>query len=245
MADTPQQAMILAAGLGTRMHPLTDDKPKALIQVAGKTLIDHAIDRLRQVGVTTIVVNLHYHADKLETHLMARRDVTIILSDERGQILDSGGGLAKALPHFSGKAFFTHNCDSLWLEQGTGNLAKMIDLWDDDAMDGLMLVVPTGQAVGYEGSGDFNMDRAGLLRRSSKAAGPADYVWTGVQIIHPRLFEGRPEGPFSTNVLWDKAIRTKRLFGAGLTGRWMHVGTPEAIVEAEALIADAETGTLT
>lgn len=245
MADTPQQAMILAAGLGKRMRPLTDHKPKALVQVAGKTLIDHAIDRLRQVGVTTIVVNLHYHADRLEAHLTARRDVTIIFSDERGQVLDTGGGIAKALPHFSGKAFFTHNCDALWLEQKTSNLAKMIDLWDDEAMDGLMLVVPTGKAMGYQGSGDFNMDWAGLLCRSSKAAEPADYVWTGVQIIHPRLFANRPESPFSTNVLWDMAIRKKRLFGAELTGRWMHVGTPEAIVEAEALIADAETGTLT
>ncbi len=245
MADTPQHAMILAAGLGTRMRPLTDDRPKALIEVAGKALIDHAIDRLRQVGITKIVVNVHSHADRLEAHLGARQDVTIVFSDERRQVLDTGGGMAKALPHFSGQAFFTHNCDSLWLEKETSNLAKMIDLWDDDAMDGLMLVAPTGKAVGYKGSGDFDMDEAGLLSRSSMTGGPADYVWTGVQIIHPRLFANRPEGAFSTNVLWDKAIGQQRLFGVGLTGQWMHVGTPDAIAEAEALIDAAETGNLT
>ena len=228
------QAMILAAGLGTRMRPLTDHQPKALVTVAGKALIDYAIDRLIEAGVRRLVVNLHYCADPLEAHLRRRRDIAVTLSDERAQLLDTGGGLAKALPHFGGHPFLTLNCDSLWLET-VSNVSALQNAWAPDRMDGIMLLCAREAAVGYDGPGDFELDQGGRI--AWRQGDTASFVWTGVQILHPRLLAGCPEGPFSTRILWDRAIAAGRLFGLRFDGTWLHVGTPEAVREAEAILA--------
>jgi len=235
MADPIDRAMILAAGLATRMRPLTDDRPKALIEVAGKTLIDHAIDRLIEAGIRDVVVNLYYCADALEAHLKRRRDIRLTLSDERAGLLDTGGGVLKALPHFSGRPFFTLNGDSLWIERQGNALLALARQWDEEIMDGLMLLCPTDEAAGYDGRGDFEMGPDGRLSRRGDAR--AAFVWTGVQILHPRLFADCPTGPFSTNLVWDRAIAARRLFGLPLDGIWMHVGTPDAIAPAEVILA--------
>lgn len=242
MAEQPERAMILAAGLGTRMGSLTDDRPKALVEVLGKPLIDYAIDRFKALGFTDIIVNLHYKADMLEAHLTRRTDVQIHFSDERAELLDTGGGVAKALPFFKDKPFFTHNSDSIWFEQDTLNLLKLKDAWDDNTMDALMLVAPVGSALGYAGSGDFFLEADGRLRRKG-GKDKAPFVWTGVQIMRPSLFAGCPEGPFSTNIIWNQVLERRRLFGLRLDGTWMHVGTPEGVQDAEAFIQKSRTGT--
>ena len=241
MVDRPERAMILAAGLGTRMGPLTADRPKALVEVLGQPLIDYAIERFKSLGITEIIVNLHYMADMLEVHLRQRTDVTIQFSDERAELLDTGGGIAKALPFFDNKPFFTHNSDSIWFEQRTQNLLELRNAWDDD-MDALMLVAPTDQALGFSGAGDFFLEADGKLRRRG-SHDKAPYVWTGVQIIKPSLFDGCPAGPFSTNVVWNQALERGRLYGLKLSGTWMHVGTPQGVQDAEAFIQKARTGT--
>lgn len=229
--------MIMAAGLGTRMRPLTNDRPKPLVQVRGKALIDHAIDRLVAAGVKMIVVNVHYHADQLKSHLAKRKDVEIRISDESEQLMDSGGGIFKALAHFEGEPFFTHNSDSIWVE-GTGHaLDKLKARWNPDTMDSLMLLSPTVTAVCYDGRGDFNMDPEGLLTRVTEQR-VAPFVWMGVQILHPRLFDGATGGKFSINPLWDRAIAKKRLYGIRLDGTWMHIDRPEAVTESENFLAD-------
>jgi N-acetyl-alpha-D-muramate 1-phosphate uridylyltransferase len=231
----PTRAMILAAGLGTRMRPLSEAKPKPLIEVMGKALIDHAIDRLKAAGVTLIVVNVHYKADMLKAHLAKRNDVEIRISEENDNLLDTGGGIAKALPLFEGQPFFTHNSDSMWVEGMGSALERMKARWNPDTMDALMLLAPAVTAVGYEGRGDFDMDPWGrLTRRGEQKLAP--FVWTGVQIIHPRLFDGVPTGKFSINPLWDKAIEHGRLYGVRLDGVWIHVGTPEGFHDAEAFL---------
>jgi len=224
--------MILAAGLGTRMRPLSDTKPKPLIEVMGKPLIDHAIDRLKAAGVTLIVVNVHYKADILKAHLAKRKDVEIKISEESDNLLDTGGGIAKALPLFEGQPFFTHNSDSMWVEGMGSALGRLIERWDAASMDSLMLLASAVTAIGYEGRGDFDMDPWGrLARRGEQQIAP--FVWTGVQIIHPRLFDGAPTGKFSINPLWDNAIGKGRLFGQRLDGVWIHVGAPEGLQDAE------------
>jgi MurNAc alpha-1-phosphate uridylyltransferase len=229
--------MILAAGLGTRMRPVTNDRPKPLVHVRGKALIDHAIDRLVQAGVTMIVVNVHYRAEMLKEHLARRGDVEIIISDESDGLLDSGGGILKAMPLFEGEAFFTHNSDSIWVE-GTGQaLEKMKARWDDTLMDALMMVAPTVTSVCYEGRGDFTMDADGHLARVTEQR-VAPFVWSGVQIVHPRLFDDAPGRKFSINPLWDRAIDKGRLFGLRLDGVWMHIDRPEAIKESEDFLDD-------
>jgi MurNAc alpha-1-phosphate uridylyltransferase len=231
----PTRAMILAAGLGTRMRPLSEAKPKPLIEVMGKTLIDHAIDRLKAAGVTLIVVNVHYKADMLKAHLAKRKDVKIRISEENDNLLDTGGGIAKALPLFEGQPFFTHNSDSMWVEGMGSALERMKARWNPNTMDTLMLLAPAVTAIGYEGRGDFDMDPWGrLTRRGEQKLTP--FVWTGVQIIHPRLFDGAPTGKFSINPLWDKAIEGGRLYGVRLDGVWIHVGAPEGFHEAEAFL---------
>ncbi len=233
----PSRAIILAAGLGTRMRPLTNDRPKPLVEVRGKPLIDHAIDRLVQAGVTFVVVNVHYRAEMLKAHLARRSDVDIHISDETQELLDSGGGIAKVLPLFENEPFFTHNSDSIWVE-GTGRaLDKLKARWNPDEMDALMLAAPTVTSVCYDGSGDFMMDADGRLARVPEQR-VAPFVWTGVQIVHPRLFENLPGRKFSLNILWDRAIESRRLFGQRLDGVWMHIDRPTALVEAEAFLAD-------
>ena len=228
-------AMIMGAGLGVRMRPLTDDRPKPLVTVAGKTLIDHSIDRLVAAGVTKIVVNLHYKGEMLRAHLARRRDAKIIFSDESDLLLDTGGGVVKALPHLGGDPFFVLNSDSVWEEGPVAALPAMIEHWDPESMDGLLLLADMQTAMGYEGKGDFVLNAGGHVLRARDHAGAA-YAYPGVQIAHPRLFAGAPEGPFSTNLMWDRAITRGRLFGTMLDGVWIHVGTPEAREEAEAYL---------
>ena len=231
----------MAAGLGLRMRPLTNDRPKPLIEVGGKTLLDHAIDRMKQVGVKQILVNVHYKGDMVIDHVKKRRDVEITIQDEREKLLDTGGALKKALPFFDGEPFFTHNSDSLWLESWGSNLERMARMWDDQAMDCLMLLAATHSSIGYEGGGDFAMDSEGhLTRRLAPRLTP--FAWPGVQIMHPRLVARSPATDvFSTNKLWDITISEHRLYGIRLDGKWMHIGTPEAKAEADAFLEQRRT----
>lgn len=229
---TIDQAMILAAGLGTRMAPLTAERPKPLIEVQGRALIDHAIDKMVVAGVKFVVVNVHYKAEMMKAHLAGRTDISIQICDETDAILDTGGAIANALPLFRGAPFFTQNSDALWVEGMGRALSRMQERWDPDGMDALMLLAPCATSIGYDGRGDFEMDADGRLTRRAEMK-MAPFVWTGLQIVHPRLFEGAPSGRFSINPLWDKAIENERLFGIRLDGVWIHVGTPQAKSEAE------------
>ncbi len=232
MSAVPEQAMVLAAGLGTRMRPLSDKRPKPLVEVGGRTLIDRVLDRLIEAGIKRVVINVHYQADMLEAHLAKRHDIAICISDERGLLLDTGGGVAKALHHFGDAPFITHNADSLWSEGMGRALERLSRAFDPERMDALMLLAPTVSSIGYVGRGDFTMDETGHLSRREEGR-IAPFVWAGVQILHPRLFEGCPKGAFSTNLLWDRAIAKGRLYGIRHGGVWMHVGSPEDVQAAE------------
>lgn len=232
----PARAMILAAGLGLRMRPLTDDRPKPLVEVAGRTLLDHTLDRLAAAGVGDVVINLHYKGEMIRAHCARRSVPRLHFSDETSALLDTGGGLRKALPLLGEAPFFTLNSDSIWIEGLGSNLKRLARAFREEAMDGLLLLVSLVDAVGYHGKGDFEMDAEGRIARRAPSR-LAPFVWSGVQILHPRLLEGAPEGPFSTNLLWDRAIGEGRLYGLRLQGTWMHVGTPEAVGEAEQAIA--------
>jgi MurNAc alpha-1-phosphate uridylyltransferase len=229
--------MIMAAGLGTRMRPLTDTLPKPLVKVRGRALIDHVIDRLVAAGVTLIVVNAHYKGDQIKAHLAARKDVEIRISDESDAILDSGGGILKALPNFEGEAFYHANADTVWVEGASHALEKLNARWNPETMDALMMLAPTVSTVCYEGRGDFMMDSDGRLTRIPEGR-ISPFVWMSIEIVHPRLFDGVSPGKFSINPLWDKAIEKGRLFGQRLDGTWMHIDRPEAIRESEAFLAD-------
>lgn len=233
----PKRAIILAAGLGTRMRPLTHDIPKPLVKVAGRTLIDHAIDRLVQAGVTMIVVNVHYHADKLKAQLAKRKDVEIRISDETDTILGTGGGIVRALPHFEGEPFFVHNSDSIWAEGYGRALERLKARWNPDEMDSLLLMASLVTSMGYEGRGDFVMDADGRLGLVPDGR-LSPFAYPGAAILHPRLFDDAPRGAFPLLTLWERAIAQGRVFGVRLDGVWMHVGTPEALREAEAFLAD-------
>jgi MurNAc alpha-1-phosphate uridylyltransferase len=235
MAFKPTRGMIMAAGLGLRMRPLTNDRPKPLVEVAGRTLLDHALDRFKDAGVTMVVVNVHYKGQMIIDHLKKRTDLEIRIQDEREKLLDTGGALKKALPHFGGEPFFNYNSDSIWLESYGSNLQRMVRRWDDAEMDCLMLMASTASSIGYDGRGDFTMDPLGrLTRRQPQRVAP--FAWPGVQIIHPRLVAKGTKDVFSTNELWDIAAEQGRLFGIRLDGKWMHIGTPEARDEAEAFM---------
>jgi len=228
----PRSAMVLAGGFGKRMLPLTKDKPKPMVALKGRPLVDHVLDRLAAAGVARAVVNVHYCADKLEAHVKHRTRPEIVISDERQQLLDTGGGVVKALPMLGAEPFLIHNSDSVWIEGVGSNLERLFAVWDPDAMDSLMLLATATTSLGYDGPGDFVMDKDGRLgRRGEREMAP--FVFAGVSIAHPRMFEGAPEGPFSMNRLWDRAIDSGRLYGIRLDGLWMHVGTPEALNEAE------------
>lgn len=229
---SPDRAMILAAGLGTRMRPLTDDKAKPMVNLQGKPLIDHVLDRLQEAGISRIVVNLHYCADGLETHLQGQAGFDIGFSDERAQLLDTGGGVRKALPQLGERPFFILNTDSLWAQNGPSPLTRLAEQWRDEDMDCLMLLARRSDALGYHGAGDFHLHRDGRIsRRGADAA--ADYAHTGICLVHPRLFAGSPEGAFSMNVLWDAALGAGRLFACVLEAQWMHIGDPAALALAE------------
>jgi len=232
----PKSAVVLAAGLGTRMRPLTNAMPKALVRVCGKALIDHALDALADAGVGEAVVNLHHFADQLGGHLSQRKRPGIVLSDEREQLLDSGGGVAKALPHLRGAPFFVLNADTFWIEGFRPNLLRLADAWDESRMDILLLLSAMANSIGYSGRGDFLMDGAGrLTRRAEREVAP--FAYAGAAIFHPRAFAAAPQGPFSLNRLFDEAIAAERLFGLRLEGLWLHIGTPQSIREAESAIA--------
>jgi N-acetyl-alpha-D-muramate 1-phosphate uridylyltransferase len=227
------RAFVLAAGLGKRMRPVTATVPKPLVEVAGKALLDHALDRVAEAGIGTAVVNVHYLADLIEGHLAGRSGgPRTIVSDERAALLETGGGIRKALPLLGEAPFVVLNSDSFWLEGPASNLSRLIAAWDGVRMDGLLLVAATATSLGYEGAGDFVMDPDGCLeRRGERAVAP--FIYAGVAILTPGLFADTPEGSFSLNLLFDRAIASGRLFGMRLDGQWLHVGTPEAIRAAE------------
>lgn len=238
---TLTRAMILAAGLGTRMRPITDKTPKPLVQVNGRSLIDHALDRLVEGGVTNVVVNLHYFGEQLERNLKRRNDLDITFSWEKDELLETGGGIKKALGDLGKEPFWAINSDSLWLNGPTSMMERMKAVWDDKRMDGLLLLHSTVDAYGYEGTGDFNADSDGkLTRRDEREITP--WLFTGIQILHPRLFKNAPDGAFSMNVLYDEALENERLFGMVHDGEWFHVGTREGLGDAEDYMAHRYAG---
>jgi MurNAc alpha-1-phosphate uridylyltransferase len=230
-------AMVMAAGLGLRMRPLTDTIPKPLVRLCDKPLIDYALDRLAEAGVETAVVNVHHMADQLERHLAGRDRPAVVISDERDRLLDTGGGAASMLATLGPGAFFVINSDSVWLDGVGDSLVRLAGGWDEDRMDCLILSASTVASRGYDGPGDFVMDEDGRLARRAEGR-VAPFVNTGAYIVHPRLFTDVPDGPFSMNLLWDRAIEAGRLYGIRHDGVWMHVGSPAALAEAEALMSE-------
>jgi MurNAc alpha-1-phosphate uridylyltransferase len=227
-------AMILAAGLGLRMRPLTDHRPKPLIEVAGKPLIDYGIDRLREAEVQKAVVNGHYLADQILSWSRQQAAPKTIFSDERAEILDTGGGIAKALPLLGEQPFFVLNSDSFWTEGKVSALNRLRNTWNDATMDCLLLLCHVDRTIGYDGRGDFLLERDGRLIRQ-QGSGALAYI--GGYLVHPRLFADIAVEKFSMNLLWDKAISGGRLHGIAHSGKWFHVGTPNAIGLAEAELA--------
>jgi MurNAc alpha-1-phosphate uridylyltransferase len=231
-----ETAMVLAAGLGQRMRPLTLTRPKPLVEVAGKALIDYGFERLAAAKVQHAVVNVHYLADQIEAWAARQASPRITISDERREILDTGGGIAHALPLLGDDPFFVINSDSFWVDEGEPALDRLRAAWDDARMDCLLLLSALDRTVGYDGKGDFVRHHDGRLVRRSAAPGGTPLVYSGAYLVAPRLFADAPPGKFSMNLLWDRAIAQGRLFGIVHWGRWLHVGTPEAIPLAEAAL---------
>ncbi len=232
----PNRAIVLAAGLGTRMRPFNGDLPKPLVRVGGKPLIDHALDRLAEAAVARVVVNVHYLADALERHLASRQAPQIVISDERGVLLGTGGGIAKALPKLGSAPFFLVNSDTVWLDDGEPNVRRLADAFVADAMDALLLLAPRTGSIGYEGRGDFALLADRRLRRRGEGE-TVPFVYAGAAILSPALFANVPYGAFPLTLLLDRAGASGRLFGLPLAGTWMHVGTPEAVAAADAALA--------
>jgi MurNAc alpha-1-phosphate uridylyltransferase len=235
--SAPQRAIVLAAGLGQRMRPITDHLPKSLVAVGGKSMLDHALDRLADAGVVEAVVNVHHLADQVERHVAGRARPRILISDERAALLETGGGVKKALPLLGAGPALAVNSDSLWIETGAPAIASLLAAWDAQRMDMLLLCARRDGAFGYDGPGDFDRDAEGRLTRRSGDAAP--FIFAGVSLTAPALFEDTPDGPFSLNLLFDRAIAQGRLVGHLLDGQWLHVGTPDAIAPANALFAAA------
>ncbi len=227
----PQRAMVLAAGLGERMRPITDTLPKPLIELRGRTLLDSILDRLEAAGVPEAVVNLHYLGEMIEARLARRARPRIDFSHEAAR-LETGGGVRKALPLLGADAFFVINGDVSWLDGHTPALERLAAAWNDEEMDALLLLHPTAFAVGYAGVGDFVLAPDGRMRRRRESE-VAPFVFTGIQILHPRLFEDTPEGPFSLNLIYDRAGVAERLWGLRHDGEWFHIGTPEGLRDVE------------
>ena len=242
MSGAPTTAMVLAAGLGTRMRPLTDDRPKALVEVAGRALVDHVLDRLSEAGVERAVVNVHWYAHRLEHHLAARgRGPDIVISDERPQLLETGGGLKKAAPLLGPDAVFVANIDSVWTDNGReGNSAlnQLARLWNPSTMDAALLLAKREGSIGFEGAGDVFLGDDGRLTFRGDAP-EAPYAYMGVHICRPDYVADGPEGPFSLSGLWRRSAAAGRLYGCLLDGDWMHVGDPQARDEAEARLTGA------
>ena len=235
----PDTAMVMAAGLGTRMRPLTATRPKPLVEIAGTTLVDHVLDHLRAAGVKRVVVNVHYLADAMEAHLhRVAGGLDISISDERARLMETGGGLVKALPLIGDRPFLCINSDNYWLDGPVDALKLLASHWDDARMDALLLMVPLARAHHHRGQGDFHLGADGRIVSRRKPGRMAPMVWTGIQILHPRLIADWPEGPFSTNLFWSRAIAAGRAFGQVHQGLWFDVGTPAAIGRTEAMLLD-------
>jgi len=228
--------MVLAAGLGKRMRPLTATQPKPMVRVAGKPLIDHALDKLADAGVARAVVNVHYLGDSIEAHLKERVAPRVTISDERKQLLETGGGIVKAADQLP-DPFFCLNSDNIWLDGPVNAFADLSAFWDADKMDALLLMVTHKAAHNFNGKGDFHMDAEGRLRRRQSGR-IAPYIFTGIQLISKRLMRDAPEGAFSTNVFWSRAIEEGRLYGMAFTGHWFEVGTPQAIRPTEEALSE-------
>ena len=231
-AERPVSAMVLAAGLGKRMRPITDAIPKPLVPIAGKTLLDWGLDSLQRVGVEKAVVNVHYLPDQIVRHVAARSQPRIVISDESERLLDSAGGIVKALPELGAKPFYILNADTFWLDAGKPNLERLALAWDGSAMDILLMLANIESATGHSGGTDFLIAADGRLGRAG--GDPAGLIYAGAAIIHPRIFAGAPAGPLSLNRFFDRAIEAGRLFGMTMRGRWITVGTPDALPEADA-----------
>ena len=231
MTEAPKTAMVLAAGLGQRMRPITDTLPKPLVRVAGRTLLDWGLDSLARAGVEKAVVNVHYFPDMLVEHVASRQTPAITISDERDQLLDSAGGIVKALSFFGGEPFFILNADTFWIDRESSNLERLASFWDGERMDILLMLADPQIATGHTGKLDFVMEDGGALQR---ARGADDgFIYAGAAILHPRIFEGASPEPHSLNLYFDRAIAAGRLFGLPLDGHWLTVGTPDAIAPAE------------
>lgn len=228
-------AMVFAAGRGTRMRPLTAITPKPLIEVMGKALVDRVIDRLEEAGVARYVVNVSYLADMIEVHVRRRIGARVVVSDERSGLLDTGGGLVKALPHLGDAPFLVSNSDTFWIEGASRTMRRIVDAFDPERMDALLLLAPTVTAVGYDGKGDFELGADGRLsRRRERTVAP--FVYAGCAMIAPAALADPPGSRFSLNVTFDRLIAAGRLYGIRLDGLWLHVGTPAAIRAAERVI---------
>ncbi|WP_425989432.1 nucleotidyltransferase family protein [Afipia sp. DC4300-2b1] len=237
MPAKPVSAMVLAAGLGVRMRPLTDNMPKPLVSVAGKPLLDHVLDRLAEVSVTTAVVNVHYLPDQIVQHVKGRTAPRVIISDERDVVLGTGGGVVKALPLLGDAPFYHLNSDTMWIDGVQSNLARLAEAFDPARMDILLLMAPTSHSIGYSGCGDYAMLTDGALRKR-KEHQVVPFVYAGAAIMSPAIFRNAPAGEFSLTRIFDDANEQERLFGLRLDGLWMHVGTPDAVQAAEeALLA--------
>src|SRR3954470_22420511 len=228
----PTKAMVLAAGLGVRMRPLTDKMPKPLVRVAGQPLLDHVLDKLGNAGVGEAVVNVHYLPDQIIEHTRARSRPRVIISDERDQVLGTGGAVVKALPLLGSAPFFHVNADTMWIDGVRSNLARLAEAFDPSRMDILLLMAPTTSSIGYQGRGDYAMASDGTLRKRGERQ-VVPFVYAGVAIMSPAIFEGAPEGEFSLTKMFDRANEQERLYGLRMDGVWMHVGTPDAIAAAE------------
>lgn len=233
----PTSAMVLAAGLGKRMRPITEIMPKPMVPVAGKPLIDWGLDALASAGVASAVVNVHYLSDQLVDHLKGRTRPRIVISDERDLLLDSGGGILRALPLLGGAPFYILNADTFWIDGSDDNIRRLALAWSDASMDILLMLARLDQATGHTGGGDFRMAPDGRLER---AAGSTDgLIYAGAGIVHPRVFADAPDGPHSLNRQFDRALAQGRLYGMVLDGSWITVGTPDAIATAEAEVKRA------
>ena len=229
--NLPKSAMVMAAGYGTRLRPLTDTVPKAMVKVLGRPMIDVVLDRLAAAGVERAVINLHHLGEVIRDHLKSRNDIEIVYSEEK-EILETGGGTKKALPFLGSDPFFTVNAKIIWLNGREDALHRLAKAWDPERMDSLLLLHPTVTAIGYDGPGDFLMDQEGKLKRRPEWE-VAPFLYSGVSITHPRLFDASPDGAYSVNILWNRAIEQGRLAGIRHDGEWYHVSTPQHLREVE------------
>lgn len=242
MTRLVKSAMVMAAGLGTRMRPLTNDRPKPMVKLANKTLLDHCLDQLRLAEIDNIVVNVHYLPEQVEAHLATHAaDFDVHVSDERDLLLETGGGLVKAAPFLPEEPFYCVNSDNIWTDNGENSLRRLAASWDDKKMDALLLIVPRERAHCHPGRGDFFVDEEGRLQRRG-IHDFAPFVYIGIQLISHRLLRDPPSGPFSTNVFWDRAIADGRLFGMVHQGEWFDIGSPEAIGPTEARLRELADG---